>query len=121
MTDEIKGSDTGRLDEGQTVAAVRGLTVTRLQAWVECGWVRPAERPEGAAFYDRVDVARLQLLCELHDDLGIEGDTVPVVLSLLDQVHGLRRQLRLLASAIDSQPAGVREDIAYALERLTRR
>ena len=110
------------LDEGQVVGAVRGLTVTRLRAWVECGWVRPADPDEGeAVFFRRIDIARLQLLCDLHDDLEIEPASVPVVLSLLDQLHGLRRQMSLLAAAIDSQPAGVREDIAHALGRLAQR
>ena len=72
------------------------LSVQRLHKWIRLGWVRP-ERREGAAYFHEVDVARVRLLSELEHDLEFDEDTVPLVLSLLDQIHGLRNELRSLA------------------------
>ncbi len=100
--------------EREVVAEIRGLTVRRLRAWVRRGWVRPAVRDREYRF-DELDLARLRLLCELREDLGVGEEAVPVILSLLDQVYGLRRELRRLARAIEAEPAEVR---ARVLARL---
>ena len=39
---------------------------------------------------------------------------MPVVLSLLDQVYGLRRELKALARAVDRQPEAVRQELMSA-------
>jgi hypothetical protein len=41
-----------------------------------------------------------------------------LILSLLDQVHGLRHELRSLAAAVDGQPAEIRERIRLAYHRI---
>jgi chaperone modulatory protein CbpM len=94
----------------QEVVEIVGLPAKRLRAWVRRGWVRPAARG-GAPVFDDVDVARAALLRQLCEDLEIEEDTVGVVLSLLDQVHSLRAELRTLAEALDHQPEPVRREI----------
>ena len=58
-------------------------------------------------------------MCELCDDLEVGDEALPVVLSFLDQVYGLRRDLRCLARAIDRQPATARAEIAAAWRDLT--
>jgi chaperone modulatory protein CbpM len=56
------------------------------------------------AFSD-ADVARVQLIRDLKNDLGINDEGVGVILNLVDQVHGLRRVLtELLRSAHDRAP-----------------
>lgn len=106
------------LSETEVVASVERVTVQRLRHWVRSGWILPGEAG-GALVYSEVDVARVRLLCELEEDLAIDEETLPVVLSLLDQIHGLRHELRALARAVEAQPADVRTDIARAFRRLS--
>lgn len=46
--------------------------------------------------------------------MSLPSEAVPVVLSLLDQIHGLRRELRDLAGAVDAQPEDIRHAIIKA-------
>jgi chaperone modulatory protein CbpM len=78
---------------------------------VRKGWIRP-EAIEGAPVFAEIDVARVTLLKQLCDELEIEEDTVAVLISLLDQVHSLRRELRSLARAVELQPEQVRIEVA---------
>ena len=69
----------------------------------------------GSVRYTEVDVARLQLLCTLSDDMALDEEALPVILHLLDQLHGVRAALRGLIVAVEQQAPAVREDIARAL------
>lgn len=102
--------------EQEVVARVGGLSVRRLRLWVRRGWVQPARAGRGWTFSE-LDVARVRLIRELHEDLMVDADTVPVVLSLMDQVYGLRRELRCLAQAVAEQPEEVRSGILEAVRR----
>lgn len=104
------------LSEQDLVIKIRDLSLTRLHKWIRLGWVCP-ERHEGAALFHEVDVARVRMLNDLEHALDFDDDTVPLVLSLLDQIHGLRRELRNLARAVDEQPDHVRERIRTAFAR----
>lgn len=104
------------LSEQDLIVEIRELSVHRLHKWIRLGWVRP-ERREGAALFHDVDVARVRLLNELEHTFEFDDDTVPLVLSLLDQIHGLRNELRCLTLAVDEQPAVVRERIRNAYAR----
>ena len=58
----------------------------------------------GEFYFDDSDVARVRLIAELRNDLGVNEDAVPVVLRLLDQVYSLRRALAELNDAIQELP-----------------
>lgn len=105
------------ITEQDLIIEVRELSVQRLHKWIRLGWVRP-ERHEGAALFHEVDVARVRLLNELEHTLEFDDDTVPLVLSLLDQIHGLRNELRNLTLAVEQQPAQVRERVRDAYARI---
>jgi chaperone modulatory protein CbpM len=105
------------LDEHDLIEQVGQLSVQRLHKWIHLGWVRP-ERREGMAFYHEVDVARVRLLYELEHEAEFDDETLPLVLSLLDQIHGLRTELRSLAQAVSEQPPDVRERIRNAYARI---
>ena len=98
----------------------RGLTSIRVERWVSRGLLRPLGTADAWTF-EQVDVARVRLLAELGDDIGIDEDTVEVVVGLIDHVHTLRGQLDLLARAIAQQPAATRDAIAAALRHLNER
>jgi len=106
------------LDEQDVVAIVRRVQLKELRLWVQEGWIKPAAGDNGPAF-DDLDVARIRLVCDLRKDMSLPTDTVPVVLSLLDQIHGLRRELRGLAQAVEAQPPEVRQAIATAYHHTT--
>jgi chaperone modulatory protein CbpM len=74
-----------------------------LEAWIEAGWLAPRRGEAGDGFSD-IDLARAQLIRDLRHDLGVNDEGVAVILDLVDQVHGLRRTLRELLSALRARP-----------------
>jgi len=100
--------------EKQVVGLIEELTVEHLRVWVSEGWVAPRMAGERRV-YDEIDVARLRLVCQLKHELNVNDDALPVILRLLDQLHGLRRTLRTVGQAIEDQPKSVRARIAKAL------
>lgn len=106
-------------DVHAVIARVQGLSEERLQAWTVAGLVRPGGGA-GAVSYAEVDVARLRLLVTLEDELEVDSETLPMVLGLLDQVHGLRRALRVLGEAVERQPETVRAAVRATVAELLR-
>ncbi len=102
------------LDE--LLARYDSATAVRLERWIFRGIVRP-DQVDPPRFAD-IDVARVELLVELGDVLACDDETLESVMDLLDQVHGLRRRLTIVAQAIGRQPEAVQEAIAAELHRL---
>lgn len=102
------------IDERDLLARVAGLRRETLHVWIERGWVAP-EQGRGGYRFREIDVARVRLIEEFHTDLELGDDALEVILPLLDQVHGLRRELRRLAGAVEAQPEDVRRRIARSL------
>ncbi len=84
----------------EVCAFVPGLAEEQLRIWVEEDWVRPISQDGDFAFRD-VDVARIRLILDLHREMAVEPPTVPLVLSLIDQLFATRRQLRLVLELTD--------------------
>jgi chaperone modulatory protein CbpM len=95
----------------EVVLALERVDRVELSVWVERGWVAPASRRGPEPLFSDLDVARVGLICDLVHDLAVEDETIPLVLSLLDQVYDLRRQLHALTAAIRQQPDDVRQRI----------
>jgi chaperone modulatory protein CbpM len=74
------------------VARFPGLEAGQLQEWMAEGMVRAEPGPN----FTEIDVARIALMMELRDDLALDDAALPVVLSLLDQLYTLRRELAAL-------------------------
>jgi chaperone modulatory protein CbpM len=68
-----------------------------LDTWIEAGWLRPGGSQLSREFSD-IDLARARLIGDLRRDLGINDEAIPVVLDLIDQIHGLRRLVRELVA-----------------------
>ncbi len=94
-------------------AALPGLSEETLRRWLAQDWVR-ADGTAGQPAFAEIDVARVRLILELHTELEVEEPTLPLVLSLLDQLYATRAQLRLV---LDSLDAPVREALAESLVR----
>jgi chaperone modulatory protein CbpM len=80
------------------------LEAEALEAWIEAGWLLPRDTGEGRRFSE-VDLARVRLIRDLRE-LGVNDDAVPVILHLIDQLHGLRRALHGVLSGIAAQSEG---------------
>ena len=63
---------------------VRGLADSDLQRWIDNAWVRPDGAP-GRYLFREIDVARIRLILELRDEMQVNEEALPVVLSLLDR------------------------------------
>lgn len=94
----------------ELVDAIEALDAAALQRWIDLGWIIPIRESQDVRF-DPSDVARVHLICELHYDLCIEEDSMPVVLSLMDQLYATRRTLAALATAVAAQPEDVQARI----------
>ena len=102
----------------EVVLAVGRADRVEIRRWVELGWVAPEGRRGAEPAFSELDVARLCLICDLRYDLAVEEETMPLVLSLLDQVYTLRRQLAALTGAVQQQPDEVRRAV---LDQLLKR
>lgn len=101
-----------RMDE--LLATTADLRPDDLSRWIGAALVTPQAQADETLFTEP-DCARVQLLCTLRYTLEIEEDTLPVVVSLIDQLYATRAQLRSLAAAVAAQDASVQVDIVAAL------
>ena len=93
-----------------------GVEQAEIARWVELAWLRPDGSASAWVFHE-VDVARVRLIVELRS-LEVDDEAMPVVLSLLDQLHATRRCLRLLQQAVDeAAPDAVRARLRMLLEQ----
>ncbi len=106
------------IDQQEILIRVKGVTSVQLTFWVHEQWVRPARSGKDFAFND-ADIARVHLLHTLNNELEVGEEAIPIILSLIDQVHEMRARMLTISSAIDTQPEDVRLHILeQALKRL---
>ena len=92
-----------------------GLDRQDLERWILNEWVRP-ERQSGGFVFQEIDVARVKLIRELRQDLDIDEDALPVILSLVDQLYEMRRRFHALGDAIaETAPDDLQRELASRL------
>ncbi len=96
------------------VAQLPGLSRQDLERWIANEWVRPDSR-QGHYAFQEIDVARVRLIRELRDDLQVNEEALPVVLSLLDQLYALRRRLKIFGDVVGAMPNDFRDALAARL------
>ncbi|MCI4679153.1 chaperone modulator CbpM [Rhodoblastus acidophilus] len=74
------------------------IEAEELEIWCAEGWLLPRETEAGRDFSD-VDLARAHFIRDLRN-LGVNREGIPIVLDLVDQLHGLRRVTRDLMEAV---------------------
>jgi chaperone modulatory protein CbpM len=98
--------------ETEVLVALPRLTPPRLTAFVASGVVLPLTVASGTGAglaFRRIDLARLELLCELVEDgLGL-------VIRLVDQLHATRRDLNRLCAAVAEEDLEVRRRLSKKL------
>lgn len=70
-----------------------------IDLWVDEGWLAPS-RATGKWTFSEIDLARTRLIQDLTRDLGVNDEGIPIILSLVDQLLGLRRALGGLLVAL---------------------
>jgi chaperone modulatory protein CbpM len=101
-----------RIDD--LVAAVPTLQRGDLDIWIREELVVPRQEA-GTLLFGDMECARVRLICMLHYELEIDMDTLPVVLSLVDQLYETRQRLLSLTAAVASQDKNVQTAIIAAM------
>ncbi|WP_299642842.1 hypothetical protein [uncultured Ruegeria sp.] len=102
------------LTEKELIETVSRLTSDRLIEYLAAEIVIPEQSDQGLV-YQNIDVARLELACELHEQYDMETDALSMMISLIDQLHGLRAELREVLNAIEAQPEPVRQQLVNVI------
>ena len=82
-------------------ARFTALNPDDLRRWIAEGHVR-ADRAADDLVFTEIDVERVRLILELRDLMQVNEEALPIVLSLLDQIYGLRRRIRALGVEPDA-------------------
>jgi len=101
------------------VAAISSLQRSDLEAWIREDLVMPRQEA-GSLLFTEMECARVRLICTLHYELDIDAETLPVVLSLVDQLYDTRQRLLSLTAAIAAQDKNVQTAIIAALSSSVR-
>ncbi len=102
-----------RIDD--LVTAISALQRSDLEVWIREELVVPRQE-RGTLFFTDMECARVRLICTLYYELEIDAGTLPVVLSLVDQLYDTRQRLLSLTAAVTAQDKNVQTAIIAALE-----
>lgn len=98
------------------VTAIAALQRSDLEAWIRDELV-VSRQEVGSLLFTEMECARVRLICTLRYELEIDTDTLPIVVSLIDQLYDTRQRLLSLTAAMAAQDKTVQAAIIAALER----
>lgn len=101
---------TFRYSETEVIDTVDRLTRTRLTRYMKAEIVIPVQTEAGPRF-GPVDLARLELLCDLSDAFDLDDDALGLVISLIDQLHAARTDLNDILAALQAEADEVRDRV----------
>lgn len=93
---------------------ISALQQNDLDAWISEELISPQEET-GMLLFSDMECARIRLICTLHYELEVDAETLPVVLSLVDQLYDTRRRLLSLTAAVAAQDQAVQSAILAAI------
>lgn len=91
------------------------LDEAEVARWIAAAYLRAHGEP-GAWAFEEIDAARLRLIVSLTRELAVEEETLPVVLSLVDQLYDLRRKMLKVDAAFSEFPPEVKARLLKLLE-----
>ncbi|MCM2473481.1 hypothetical protein HGO38_08320 [Rhizobium sp. CG5] len=97
------------------VEQIDALQRSDLDVWITEALIVP-HHDGGVIVFSERECARIRLICTLHYELEIDKDTLPTVLSLVDQLYQTRRHLLQLTAAVAAQDKSVQAAILDALD-----
>jgi len=80
-----------RVEEVAKIFDVEGEVIVE---FIRKEWIQPFEPTTPAL--DSEDLARTKLILELIEDLGVNDESVPIILHLIDQLHSLHLEIKSL-------------------------
>ena len=98
------------------LSQIAALQRSDLETWIREELVVPQQDAETPVFSE-MECARVRLICTLHYELEIDVGTLPVVLSLVDQLYETRRRLKSLTAGVAAQDKAVQAAIIAAMGR----
>jgi chaperone modulatory protein CbpM len=88
-----------------------------LEVYIARAWVRPVQKDHDWRF-EEIDIARIRLVHHLRRDMMVNDEAMDVVLHLLDQVYGLREQMRRLHHVTRRLPRSVQAELESWLKEM---
>ncbi|WP_199258531.1 hypothetical protein [Paracoccus binzhouensis] len=101
----------------ETLALVEDLTAEQLQRYIRAGVVVPVQSAQGPLFRE-LDLARLNLVVDLAEGYHLDEEALALVLSLVDQLHGLRGDMRAMLDAVAREPVETRVRLKAAIREV---
>lgn len=101
----------------ETLVVVADLTPGQLDRYIRAGVVVPVQSEQGPLFRD-LDLARLHLVVDLAEGFHLDDEALTLVLSLVDQVHGLRGDMQAILDAVAREPVETRLRLKTAIREL---
>lgn len=95
------------------LASIPRLQPSDLESWIGAELIVTHQDGSEIVFTE-MECARVRLICTLHYDLEIAADTLPLVVSLIDQLYDSRQRFASLVTAVAQQDPTVRELIFAA-------
>lgn len=96
------------------VEVISALQRSDLEDWIREELVVPRQEA-GTLLFGDMECARVRLICTLRYDLEIDAETLPVVVSLVDQLYDTRQRLLSLTAAVAAQDKEVQAAIIAAM------
>ena len=96
------------------LATISTLQRSDLERWISEELVAP-QQDAGSLLFSDMECARVRLICTLTYELDIDSGTLPVVLSLLDQLYDTRQRLLSLTRAVAAQDKTIQAAIIAAM------
>ena len=108
---------TRSMTRAELMALIPGLSDDRLAALTDSGVVQPVQSESGPRFRE-LDAARLQLALELEDMFELHDEALGLVLSLIDQLNGMRGDMRAVLGALAEEPPETRARLREVIARV---
>ena len=94
--------------ELQAFLAESTIELHVLEQWIERRWIVPPPGATLRAGLSDIDAARALFIRDLRGDFGVNDEGVDLVLHLVDQLHGLRGDMRSILDALAREPVETR-------------
>lgn len=77
----------------EEVCGEHSLSPETIHKFISEEWITPFDMD--LLLFDEEDLARVALICELQEDLGVNDESVLIILNLIDQVNYLQTTIKI--------------------------
>lgn len=101
----------------ETLSVIEDLDHAQLDRYIRAGVVVPVQSETGPLFRE-LDLARLHLVVDLTEGYHLDEEALGLVMSLVDQLHGLRGDMRAMLDAVAREPTETRMRLKAAIREV---